>query len=207
MKSNPLISDSWGDAVVERLSADLLAVFPEMRGFSAANIWRGRQFYEIHTTPEFLAQLAREMKRGRCAKRDPGAACLHFSQKRWQGRPSQCGNGAIEKGNPHGAPLRMARPPSIQSCAKAQHSDTGATQSPHLPTSWSSSPFRSPPGLAWRTPHERPYAVQRISRLSDLRLLDLFPGFPQRPPHKDSGVRTSHKQSDKIARFPLARIQ
>ena len=50
----------WGDAVVARLSADLLAAFPDMRGFSAANLWRIKQFYLAHTSAEFLAQAARE---------------------------------------------------------------------------------------------------------------------------------------------------
>jgi len=52
----------WGDAVVERLAADLRAGFPGMRGFSVGNIWRMRQFYQLHTQPEFLAQAARELK-------------------------------------------------------------------------------------------------------------------------------------------------
>ncbi|AWI10594.1 DUF1016 N-terminal domain-containing protein [Ereboglobus luteus] len=52
----------WGDSVVEQLAADLRREFPDMRGFSTANIWRMRQLYEIHTQPEFLAQVAREMK-------------------------------------------------------------------------------------------------------------------------------------------------
>lgn len=51
----------WGDAVVARLSADLLAAFPDMRGFSAANLWRMKQFYLAHTSAEFLAQAAREI--------------------------------------------------------------------------------------------------------------------------------------------------
>ena len=50
----------WGDAVVERLAADLQAEFPAMRGFSVGNIWRMRQFYQLHAQPEFLAQVARE---------------------------------------------------------------------------------------------------------------------------------------------------
>ena len=53
----------WGEAVVERLAADLRAEFPDMRGFSSANIWRMRQLYELHSCPEFLAQVAREMTR------------------------------------------------------------------------------------------------------------------------------------------------
>jgi predicted nuclease of restriction endonuclease-like (RecB) superfamily len=51
----------WGDAVVERLAADLRAEFPDMRGFSLANLWRMRQFFESHSDPKFLAQVAREI--------------------------------------------------------------------------------------------------------------------------------------------------
>ena len=54
----------WGESVVERLSADLRTEFPDMRGFSPGNLWRMRQFFEVHSDPEFLAQLAREMKTG-----------------------------------------------------------------------------------------------------------------------------------------------
>lgn len=55
----------WGDAVVERLAADLRAEFPDMRGFSVANLWRMKQVYLVHTSPEFLAQAARELKKMR----------------------------------------------------------------------------------------------------------------------------------------------
>ncbi len=51
----------WGDAVVERLAADLRTEFPEMRGFSVANLWRMKQFYLIHTSTEFLAQAMQEI--------------------------------------------------------------------------------------------------------------------------------------------------
>ena len=51
----------WGDAVVERLAADLRAEFPNMRGFSPANVWRMRQLYEAYSSPEFLAQAVREL--------------------------------------------------------------------------------------------------------------------------------------------------
>jgi len=51
----------WGDAVVERLAADLRAEFPDMRGFSTVSVWRMRRFAAEHTSPEFLAQVAREM--------------------------------------------------------------------------------------------------------------------------------------------------
>jgi len=53
----------WGDSVVERLAADLRAEFPDMRGFSVVNLWRMKQFYLAHTSPEFTAQAARELKK------------------------------------------------------------------------------------------------------------------------------------------------
>jgi tripartite-type tricarboxylate transporter receptor subunit TctC len=52
--------------VVDRLARDLKASFPGTTGFSAASLWRMRQFHETYTEPEFLAQLVRE--RGREAK-------------------------------------------------------------------------------------------------------------------------------------------
>jgi predicted nuclease of restriction endonuclease-like (RecB) superfamily len=51
----------WGDAVVERLAADLRTEFPDMRGFSIPNLWRMKQLYLVHTSTEFLAQAAREI--------------------------------------------------------------------------------------------------------------------------------------------------
>lgn len=60
-------TSGWGDAVVERLAADLRAEFPHMRGFSVANLWRMKQFYLVHTSPEFLAQAVRELKVGEAA--------------------------------------------------------------------------------------------------------------------------------------------
>ena len=51
----------WGEAVVERLAADLRAEFPDMRGFSSFSIWRMRQLYLEYSAPEFLAQAVPEM--------------------------------------------------------------------------------------------------------------------------------------------------
>jgi len=62
----------WGDAVVEKLSRDILRAFPGARGFSAQNLWRMRQFYVAHTTPEFLSQAVRELGiKGKTKKRAP----------------------------------------------------------------------------------------------------------------------------------------
>jgi predicted nuclease of restriction endonuclease-like (RecB) superfamily len=53
----------WGDAVVERLAADLRSGFPDMDGFSVPNLWRMKQLYLVHSSPEFLSQAVREMKK------------------------------------------------------------------------------------------------------------------------------------------------
>lgn len=44
----------WGKSVVERLSADLQAEFPGVRGFSANNLWLMRQFYTEYSSSEVL---------------------------------------------------------------------------------------------------------------------------------------------------------
>ena len=59
----------WGDSVVERLAADLRAAFPDMRGFSVGNLWRMKQLFREHTSPEFLSQAVKELKVGGA---DPG---------------------------------------------------------------------------------------------------------------------------------------
>ena len=51
----------WGESVVKMLARDLQEIFPHTRGFSVQNLWRMRQFYVVHTTPEFLAQASREI--------------------------------------------------------------------------------------------------------------------------------------------------
>jgi len=54
----------WGKAVVERLSADLKAEFPEMRGFSPQNLWLIRQFYTEYQQMPDLQQLVGEIPWG-----------------------------------------------------------------------------------------------------------------------------------------------
>jgi len=57
-------TSGWDNAVVERLAADLQAAFPDMRGFSVVNLWRMKQMFLEHTSPEFLSQAVRELKGG-----------------------------------------------------------------------------------------------------------------------------------------------
>lgn len=51
----------WGQSVVEMLSRELKKAFPGLTGFSAANLWRVRQFYAEYSAETFLAQVAREV--------------------------------------------------------------------------------------------------------------------------------------------------
>jgi len=53
----------WGEAVVERLAADLRAEFPDMRGFSGRNVWDMKRLYLACSEPEFLQQAVAEMGR------------------------------------------------------------------------------------------------------------------------------------------------
>jgi predicted nuclease of restriction endonuclease-like (RecB) superfamily len=52
---------SWGKSVVEQLAKDLQAEFPGVSGFSAANLWRMRLFYESYAENEKLAPMVREI--------------------------------------------------------------------------------------------------------------------------------------------------
>lgn len=51
----------WGKSIVENLAADLQAEYPGIGGFSASNLWRMKQFYDIYGTSEKLAPLVREI--------------------------------------------------------------------------------------------------------------------------------------------------
>lgn len=51
--------ESWGKSVVEQLSDDLLKEFPGIKGFSARNIWRMRDFYlHYRDNPKLTTLLA-----------------------------------------------------------------------------------------------------------------------------------------------------
>jgi len=53
----------WGKSVVQNLSGDLQLEFPGMRGFSADNLWRMRQFYNEYSSDKFLLQAESEVRR------------------------------------------------------------------------------------------------------------------------------------------------
>lgn len=52
---------TWGKSVVKTLSEDLQAEFPGVGGFSAANLWRMKLFYETYAEHKKLAPLVREI--------------------------------------------------------------------------------------------------------------------------------------------------
>ena len=57
--------EQWGSGVVEQLSMDLQAAFPESKGFSTTNLWRMKQWYEFYsseTAQQKLPQLVGELK-------------------------------------------------------------------------------------------------------------------------------------------------
>ena len=51
----------WGEGIVETLAKDLQRAFPDMRGFSAQNLWRMKQIYETYKDREKLSTLLREL--------------------------------------------------------------------------------------------------------------------------------------------------
>jgi hypothetical protein len=62
----------WGDAVVDRLARDLRASFPGTAGFSAASLWRMRQFHETTPSRNFSHSLCE--KKGCDAPRPRGSS-------------------------------------------------------------------------------------------------------------------------------------
>jgi predicted nuclease of restriction endonuclease-like (RecB) superfamily len=58
---NRLETAEWGKSVVKELADFLLRMEPALKGFSDANLWRMRQFYEIYKDTPKLAPLVREI--------------------------------------------------------------------------------------------------------------------------------------------------
>ena len=56
----------WGAGVVEQVSLDLQAAFPESKGFSTVNLWRMKQWYLFYSTnAEKLSQAGRELSQSK----------------------------------------------------------------------------------------------------------------------------------------------
>ena len=51
----------WGAGVVKSLAAYFIEKEPDLKGFSAQNLWRMKQFYETYRNHEKLSTLLREL--------------------------------------------------------------------------------------------------------------------------------------------------
>lgn len=70
--SDKVKKEKWGKSVVRKLSDYLQEQQPDLQGFSAPNIWRMKQFYEMYATNTKLSTLLREL---------PWSANLHILSK------------------------------------------------------------------------------------------------------------------------------
>jgi len=59
--SEKVKNDGWGKSVVADFARFIQTEHPDLKGFSASNIWRMRQFYETYNGNEKLAPLVREI--------------------------------------------------------------------------------------------------------------------------------------------------
>jgi hypothetical protein len=57
--SSNVAEGSWGKGVVRELSDWLLRQAPDLKGFSASNLWRMKQFYDAYADQPKLAPLVR----------------------------------------------------------------------------------------------------------------------------------------------------
>jgi hypothetical protein len=46
--SSKATKSGWGKGVVQELASWLVAQAPDLKGFSASNLWRMKQFYEVY---------------------------------------------------------------------------------------------------------------------------------------------------------------
>ena len=59
--SGKIKAAEWGAGVVEQLAQHIATTQPGLRGFSAKNIWRMRQFFEAYRDSPILSALLREL--------------------------------------------------------------------------------------------------------------------------------------------------
>lgn len=54
--------EKWGSGIVEQLSLDLQAEFPNVKGFSARNLWFMKQWYTFYTSESCASSLISDME-------------------------------------------------------------------------------------------------------------------------------------------------
>lgn len=95
--SRKLESAAWGEGVVEQLAAYIARMYPELRGFARANLFRMRQFYETYRGDEKVATLLRQLPwshnlaiLSRCKRDEEREFYLRMAAKeRWSHRELQ----------------------------------------------------------------------------------------------------------------------
>lgn len=89
--SRKVAHEQWGRSTVERLATWLATRDAGLRGFSASNLWRMRQFFEAYADDTILAALLRELPwtsnaliLGRCKTKEERAFYLRMAaEQRW----------------------------------------------------------------------------------------------------------------------------
>ena len=56
-----IADDGWGQGTIKALAETIKRRYPTMRGYSAQNLWRMRQFFEAYRDQPRLAALLREL--------------------------------------------------------------------------------------------------------------------------------------------------
>jgi predicted nuclease of restriction endonuclease-like (RecB) superfamily len=59
--SKKIASAEWGDGVVDELAAAIARQYPSMRGYTRANLFRMRQFYEAYRGEAIVSSLMRQL--------------------------------------------------------------------------------------------------------------------------------------------------
>jgi predicted nuclease of restriction endonuclease-like (RecB) superfamily len=59
--SNKLENAEWGESIVPELARYILQHEPDIKGFSAQNLWRMKQFYEAYKDAPKLSTVLREL--------------------------------------------------------------------------------------------------------------------------------------------------
>jgi predicted nuclease of restriction endonuclease-like (RecB) superfamily len=59
--SRKIATAEWGDGVVDQLAAHIAREQPGLRGFTRANLFRMRQFYEAYAVDDFVSALPRQL--------------------------------------------------------------------------------------------------------------------------------------------------
>ena len=59
--SRRIAAAEWGDGVVDELARYLARSQPGLRGFTRANLFRMRQFYEAYPDPQIVSALLRQL--------------------------------------------------------------------------------------------------------------------------------------------------